>query len=61
MQIASIFVLTELFELPVEAATGLALLIWAGSSFIAVPLGFPLLLHAGLNLKEIRKLGEQSR
>lgn len=60
MQIASIFVLTELFELPVEGATGLALLIWAGSSLIAVPLGLPFIFHAGLNLKEIRKLGEET-
>jgi glycosyltransferase 2 family protein len=61
MQIASILVLTELFELPVEAATGLAVLIWAGSSFIAVPLGLPLVLQAGLNLKEIRQLGAENR
>ncbi len=60
MQIASIFVLTELFELPVEAATGLALLIWAGSSLIAVPLGLPFALQTGLNLKEIKKMGEET-
>ncbi len=58
MQIASIFVLTELFELPVEAATGLSLLIWAGSSLIALPIGLPFAFHAGLNLKEINKIGE---
>ena len=60
MQIASVFVLTELFQLPVETATGLALLIWAGSSLIVVPLAIPALLHEGLGWREIRKLGEET-
>jgi hypothetical protein len=60
MQIVSVFVLTELFELPVEPATGLALLIWAGTSWIAVPLGIPFLCHEGLGWREIRRLREES-
>jgi len=51
---------TELFKLPVERATGLALLIWAGSSLVAVPLGVPCLFHEGLGWRASRELWEES-
>lgn len=60
MQITSVLVLTELFGLPVEPAAGLALLIWAGSSLVAVPLGAPFLFHEGLSWREIRQFREES-
>jgi hypothetical protein len=60
MQIVSVFVLTELFKLPVETATGLALLIWAGTSLVAVPLAVPFLWFEGLGWREIRRLGKES-
>jgi hypothetical protein len=60
MPIASVLALTELFKLPVEPATGLALLIWAGSSLVALPLGIPFLFHEGLSWRRIRQLREES-
>jgi hypothetical protein len=60
MPIASVLALTELFKLPVEPAAGLAPLIWAGSSLVAVPLGVPCLFHEGLSWRRIRQLREES-
>lgn len=60
MQIASVLALAELFKLPAEPATGLALLIWAGSSLVALPLGVPCLFHEGLSWRAIRQLREES-
>jgi hypothetical protein len=60
MQIASVLALTELFKLPVEPAAGFALLIWAGSSLVAVRLGVPCLFHEGLSWRRIQQLREES-
>ena len=55
VQIASIIVLTELFHMPVEVATGLSLLIWAGSALIVLPFGIPLAIAGHVKLYEIRQ------
>jgi hypothetical protein len=60
MQIASVVVLTELFHLPVELASGFSLLIWAGSNLIVLPFGIPLALYQGLKLKELRRIGDEA-
>lgn len=57
VQIASIVVLTELFHMPVEVATGLSLLIWVGTAIIVLPLGIPLALAGHVKLSEIRQNG----
>lgn len=60
MQIASIVVLTELFRLPVEPATGLALVLWAGSFLLVVPFGLILALREGLNWKKIKEIEKEA-
>lgn len=57
VQIASIIVLTELFHMPVEVATGLSLLVWAGSALIVLPFGIPLAFAGHVKLFEIRQNG----
>jgi glycosyltransferase 2 family protein len=61
MQIASIVILTELFHMSVEQATGLSLLIWAGTSMIVLPFGIPLALYRGLSLGKLRAMGREAR
>ncbi|HEX4807553.1 MAG TPA: lysylphosphatidylglycerol synthase transmembrane domain-containing protein [Bryobacteraceae bacterium] len=60
MQMASLIVLTALFRLPVEAATGFTLLIWVGTTLVVLPFGIPLVLIQGLNLKQISTLRDQN-
>jgi hypothetical protein len=60
MQIAAVIILTELFRLPVEAATGFTLLLWVGTTLVPLPFGVPLALVQGLNLKQLRNLREES-
>jgi uncharacterized membrane protein YbhN (UPF0104 family) len=57
VQIASIVVLTELFHTPIEVATGLSLLIWAGSALVVLPFGIPLAIAGHVKLFEIRQNG----
>lgn len=60
MQIASVVVLTELFRLRVEVATGFTLLLWVGTTLVPLPFGGALALVQGLNLKQIRNIGDES-
>ena len=60
MQIASIFVLTELFRMPLDQATGFSLLLWACTSLIALPIGVPLAFYSGLNFQKLRRIGRES-
>jgi hypothetical protein len=60
MQIASVVVLTELFRLPVEVATGFTLLLWVGTTLVPLPFGVVMGPVQGLNLKKIRNMGEES-
>jgi hypothetical protein len=60
MQIASVVVLTELFRLRVEVATGFTLLLWVGTTLVPLPFGAVLGLVQGLNFKQIRNLGDES-
>jgi hypothetical protein len=55
VQIASVVVLTELFHKPVELATGLSLLMWAGLALIVLPFGVPLALMRHLKVSEFRR------
>jgi hypothetical protein len=57
-QIVAIVVLTELYAVPVEIATGVTLLLWVTAFVVIVPFGLALGLHEGLNwrrLIEIRR------
>jgi hypothetical protein len=55
VQVASIIVLTELFRVPFEVATGLSLTIWAGSALIVLPAGLPLAFAGHIKLSDFRQ------
>ncbi len=58
-QVVSVIVLTEVFGLPIEPASGAALLLWGISVLAVVPLGSVLALAEGLNLRKLRSIEEE--
>jgi uncharacterized membrane protein YbhN (UPF0104 family) len=56
MQLVSVVVLTELFGLPVEVSTGMAMVIWAITFVVVVPLGIGLAFHDGIRLGRLRHI-----
>jgi len=59
VQVVSVVVLTELFGVGLEAATGLALLIWIITFVVIVPVGLLLAFKEGLTFAKLRKLEQQ--
>ena len=59
MQVAAIFVLTELYQLSFEEASGVALGLWLVNYFSVVPIGFFLAFREGINWKKIRHIEEE--
>lgn len=53
MQVSTILVLTELFGVPLEVASGMAILIWVITFVIVVPFGLVLALRDGLELRKL--------
>ena len=60
MQIATVLVLTEFYGLSLEAATGIALVMWINTFVIIVPIGLGLAFHEGIKWRSLRHLGESS-
>jgi glycosyltransferase 2 family protein len=60
MQVVAAVVLTQVFGLPIENATGLALLVWLLTFVSIVPVGIPLALHEGLTWRRIRDIEEKA-
>ena len=60
MQLISILVLTQLFHLGLETATGIALVTWAITLIGILPLGTVLALREGLNWNRIKELEKQA-
>jgi uncharacterized protein (TIRG00374 family) len=58
MQIVAIAVLTELFGMPMEVASGLAIVLWAITFVVIVPFGLALAFHDGLNWSKLRQIRE---
>ncbi|MBI4874796.1 MAG: flippase-like domain-containing protein [Acidobacteria bacterium] len=56
MQIVTVVVLTELFHLPLELATSMALLTWIITFVVIIPPGVLLALHEGFSWKRLRRL-----
>jgi uncharacterized membrane protein YbhN (UPF0104 family) len=56
MQVAMIVALTKIYQVPVEAATGVAILFWAVSSIAMVPVGLACAFHEGLNWSKLKLL-----
>ncbi len=55
MQVVSIVVLTEMFGVGLEAATGVALLLW-GFTLVIIPFGLLQGVHEGIKWKNLRDL-----
>jgi uncharacterized protein (TIRG00374 family) len=56
LQITTILVLREIYGLPLEAASGIALLIWIIVLLLVVPLGLACALYHGMNWHKIKEL-----
>lgn len=61
MQASAILVLTELFALPLETATGMALILWAVTWLVVVPFGMALAFHEGLRWGSLRHVDAEMR
>lgn len=55
-QAASIVALTSIYALPIEAASGIAILLWMVSSIAIVPIGLACAFHEGLNWSKLKLL-----
>ena len=60
IQIVSIIVLTELFQIGIEPATSIALATWAVTLVGIVPVGIVLAFRQGLSLRKIKELGSET-
>jgi uncharacterized protein (TIRG00374 family) len=58
VQVASALVLTEIFGIKLEAATGIAILGWLLSWVIVVPFGLAFAFHEGVNWNRIRHISQ---
>lgn len=58
-QMAAVIVLTELYGLSLEVATGIALVIWVVSWLTVVPLGLILAFREGIKWPNLRQLQEK--
>ena len=58
MQIATVVVLTEFFGVGLEAASGIALVLWIIMFVVIVPLGLALAFHEGIKWRNLRHLEE---
>jgi uncharacterized protein (TIRG00374 family) len=60
IQVTVILVLTEMFRLSLEVASGMALLLWLTTFVVIVPLGVLLAFHEGISFRKLRKIEEQN-
>ena len=56
MQFATVFALTELYGLPLEGSTSVAMALWAVNFLIIVPFGLAFAFREGLNWHKLREL-----
>jgi len=56
VQVASIVVLTRIYGVPLEAASGIAILLWLVGSIAIVPFGLLCAFHEGLNWSKLKLL-----
>jgi len=55
-QVVSVLVLTELFRVPLEISTSVAIVLWFISFVVVVPLGVALALHEGIRWRTLKHL-----
>ena len=58
-QVGAILALTEIFNVPVEAATGASILLWIMMSVPCLALGLILLIHEGLSIRKLEAITEE--
>jgi uncharacterized protein (TIRG00374 family) len=56
MQIATVLVLTEFYGVGLEAASGVALVLWIITFVVIVPLGMVMAFHEGIKWRNLRNL-----
>jgi glycosyltransferase 2 family protein len=56
VQVASIVALTRIYGVPLEAASGIAILLWVVGSIAIVPFGLLCAFHEGLNWSKLKLL-----
>lgn len=59
VQVVTVLVLTELFQVPLEIATSVALLLWIIMFVVIVPLGVMLAIREGLDWAKLRSMGRE--
>jgi uncharacterized membrane protein YbhN (UPF0104 family) len=60
IKVAPVNVLTELFGVSFESATGFAVALWAVTFLVIVPVGLILAFHEGLNWHNLRHVSEET-
>jgi uncharacterized protein (TIRG00374 family) len=60
VQVVTILILTELFRVPLEIATSLALLLWIIMFVVIVPLGILLAVREGLDWSKLRSMAREA-
>jgi uncharacterized membrane protein YbhN (UPF0104 family) len=56
MQVVAVLVLTELFRMPFEISTSVAIVLWFISFVVVVPIGVTLALHEGIRWRTLKQL-----
>lgn len=57
-QIATVLVLTELYNVGLEAASGVALILWIVGFLVVVPVGLGFAFHEGIKWRNMKQVGE---
>jgi len=55
-QVATVLALTKIYQIPLEAASGVAVLFWVVGSLAIVPFGLACAFHEGLNWSKLKLL-----
>jgi len=58
-QVVTILVLTELFRVPLEISTSIAIVLWFMSFVVVVPIGVALALHEGIHWRTLKQMESQ--
>lgn len=58
-QIVSVIILTQLFQVSMEVASGVALLLWAVTFVVIVPFGLLLAVHEGIRFTRLAGIGDE--
>jgi glycosyltransferase 2 family protein len=56
VQLATILVLTEIYRVPLEVASGIALVSYVLTFIVIAPIGLPLLIRDGLNWRKLKEM-----